>query len=126
MHLGHLYIHNGAVITHRDSFMLDSISVVSVRRPYLGGAWLLSLSLFGFGIAFFDLLYGSEVFVLTAIGCALLLVGSYIGQLSLLSRDLKGTELSSAIWGTPWSLDLMRRKIVKARQEALAGEDHEK
>lgn len=124
MMIGYAKVENGAVVTHRDSFILSNVSVVSVRRPYLAGSLLLSCAALGFGAAFIDLLYDEELVVIAEIALGLLLLGSLTGQLTLLSRDLKGTERSSAIWGTPGSLQKIRTQIVRERQKILAGETH--
>ena len=123
MILGFVKVENNAVITHRDSFILSSLSVVSVRRPYLAGAVLLGLGAGGFALAFADLLYPDEVLTLIISAIAILVLGSQIGQLSLLSRDLKGTELSSAVWGHPSALQKIRKHIVEERQR-INGESH--
>lgn len=117
MIIGHVKVENNAVITHRDSFLLDSLSVVSVRRPWLGGAWLIAIGMGGFAFSFSDLLYPNEIITLSTIAGAVVLIGLSTAQLSLLSRDLKGTELASAVWGTPSDLQRIRRKIVTARQQ---------
>ena len=99
MILGFINIENGAVITHRDSFLLASLTVVSVRRPYFAASLLLGAAFLTFSLVFADLLYQSEQVVLITGCCLSILIGSKTGQLMLLSRDLKGTELSSAVWG---------------------------
>ena len=116
MLLGFIHIENGAVITHRDSFLLASLTVVSVRRPYFAASLLLGAAFLGFSLVFADLLYQSEqVFLIT--GCCLsILIGAKTGQLMLLSRDLKGTELSSAVWGHHHTLQQRRALIVQAIQ----------
>ncbi len=114
MIFGSITLENNAVVTHRDSYMLANLSVVSVRRPYLAGAALLSGGFSGFGLAFADLLYTSEITIIVAVSLAALLAGSQIGQLKLLSRDLKGSELSDAIYGQYGQLNKIRRDIGRA------------
>ena len=123
MIIGFVQVQDGAVTTHRDSFILSGVSVVSVRRPYLAGAILLGCGLAGFALAFGDLLYPHECLVLATFVFSLLFLGLQIGQLTLLSRDLKGTELSSAVWGTPSALQKIRAEIVRERQLS-SGEKH--
>ncbi len=122
MMIGFVSVKDGAVGTRRDSFILSTVSVVSVRRPYLAGSILLCGAALGFGVAFIDLLYIGELAVLVMLAIGLLLLGSQIAQLMLLSRDLKGTELSSAIWGSPDTLQKIRAQIVRERQRVLNGE----
>jgi len=114
MIIGSVKIGNGAVVTHRDSYLIANLSVVGVRRPYLAGAMLLGGAFSGFGFAFIDLLYANEIISIAGMSFAAIIAGSQIGQLSLLSRDLKGSELSGAVWGRHSSLQRIRMEIVSA------------
>ncbi|MBL4759226.1 MAG: hypothetical protein JKY32_16860 [Rhizobiales bacterium] len=114
MIIGSVNIENGAVVTHRDSYLLKNLSVVSVRRPFLGGAVLLGLSFGGFSIAFGDLLFPGEIAGILGLSAFALIAGVQVGQLKLLSRDLRGSELADAIWGQYSSLNLIRMKIVQS------------
>ena len=125
MILGFVKVENNAVITHRDSFILTNISVVSVRRPYLAGSLILGSAFLGFGIAFNDLLYGNELAILAGFSSTLLLIGSQVAQLTLLSKDLKGTELSSAVWGNLNDLQEIRTQIIDEHQRSLSGDSHD-
>ena len=116
MIFGSVSIDGHAVNTHRDSYLLPSLTVVSVRRPFLVGAVIFALGFGAFGLSFGDLLYESEIKILFG-GCAgALLLGLSIGQLKLLSRDLRGSELAGMIWGTYGHLNRVRRKIIRAVQ----------
>ena len=112
--IGSASVENGAVITHRDSYLLSNLSVVSVRRPFLASSVFLSAAFGGFGLAFGDLLYANEILAIVGFSAAAVFLGSQIGQLSLLSRDLKGSELSSAVWGWHSGLQAIRMDIVSA------------
>ncbi|MGS4884948.1 hypothetical protein [Roseibium sp. MB-4] len=114
MIIGSVDVIDGAVVTHRDSYLLSHLTTVSVRRPYMASGMLFSCSLTGYGVAFIDLLYWHEVLTLIAISAALVWGGLKIGQLTLLSRDLRGSELASAIWGDHKRLQTIRREIVSA------------
>ena len=116
MIIGYAHVEDGAVTTHRDSFLLDSISTISVRRTYLFFCGLMALGLVGFAYAFSDLLYPGEILASGIAAFTLVLVGFFTAQLTLLSRDLKGTELSTAIWGTPGHLHKKRQEIVLERK----------
>ena len=35
MNFGSIEIKRGAIVTHRDTYVLDSITVASVRKPFL-------------------------------------------------------------------------------------------
>ena len=89
MIIGFVGVKNNAVITHRDSYLLKNLSVVSVRRPFLAGAMLLGAGLGAFGIQFADLLYTNEIFSIAGMAIIGIFAGTQIGQLSLLSARLK-------------------------------------
>lgn len=112
MIFGFVEVKQNAVETHRDSYLLDNLSVVSVRRPFLGGAMLLSTAFSAFGLAFGDLLFNSEIATICGFSAIAILTGAQIGQLKLLSRDLRGSELSGVIWGRYTSLNRVRSEIV--------------
>lgn len=114
MIIGSVDVTDGAVVTHRDSYLLSHLTTVSVRRPYMASGILFSGALIGYGIAFLDLLYLSEVLFLLGVSAAISLFGFRAGQLTLLSRDLRGSELASAIWGDHKRLQAIRREIVSA------------
>ncbi len=122
MIVGFVNVENGAVITHRDSYLLKNLSVVSVRRPFLGGAVLLGLSFGGFSIAFGDLLYPGEIATILGLSAFALIAGVQVGQLKLLSRDLRGSELADAIWGQYSSLNHIRTKIVQSLNTNAEGD----
>jgi len=122
MIIGSVSLSQNAVVTHRDSYLIKNLSVVSVRRPYLASAIFLSGAFAGFGIAFGDLLYGGEIAAIIGFLIVAIFAGSQIGQLSLLSRDLKGSELSGAVWGKHSSLQRIRMEIVTALHSKHEGE----
>jgi hypothetical protein len=83
---------------------------------------LIALGLAAFTLAFADLLYASEM-IGFAIAIALIVIaGAQIGQLKLLSRDLRGSDLSDAVWGQYRHLHAIRREIVGMRQSLTKGE----
>ncbi len=112
MIIGFVRIENGAVNTHRDSYILENLSVVSVRRPFLIATSLFAGGALAFAVGFYDLLYLIELMVLLSIAALLLIAGQVIGQLKLISRETKGTELAGAVWGNTKSLQDIRRAIV--------------
>lgn len=100
--------------THRDSYLLDMLTVVSVRRPFVLAAAAFATGLGAFAVAFADLLFPHEIAAIIG-GClGMLIAGWQVGQLKLLSRDLRGSELSDAIWGRYARLNAARRQITKA------------
>lgn len=114
MIFGSIHIDERAVSTHRDSYLLPTLSVVSVRRPLLAPALMLAGSATGFAAAFSDLLYPGEIVTCIGIAIGAAISGLQLAQLQLLSRDLRGTELTGAVWGTRSELDAKRRDIVAA------------
>lgn len=116
MIFGSILVTDTGVETHRDSYLLAHLTVVSTRRPFFAGAVLCATGLTGFCLAFADLLYAHELILLVSLAAMLLIVGRSLGQLQLLSRDLRGTELSTAIFGTYRHLTRIRREITAAMQ----------
>ncbi|WP_299500474.1 hypothetical protein [uncultured Roseobacter sp.] len=116
MIVGKVEITGRAVQTHRDSYMLSQLSVVSVRRPFLAVSMLFSVGSLGFGWSFVDLLYPEEIIAILAFVLLAPLIGLCVGQIQLLSRDLRGSELSGMIWGTYGHLNRVRREISLAMQ----------
>ncbi|PCJ82173.1 MAG: hypothetical protein COA52_20235 [Hyphomicrobiales bacterium] len=122
MIFGSVNLDGNAVNTHRDSYLLSNLSVVSVRRPFFGAAVLLGCSFAGFSAAFGDLLYPVEIATIIGLSSAAIIAGYQTGQLKLLSRDLRGSELSGVIWGQYKSLNIIRSKIIqKISQHDLGG-----
>lgn len=115
--LGSVSVTNKAVVTHRDSYLLQTLTAVSVRRPLLVPAIVISAALVMFALGTFDLLYWSEFIGLALVIAVSLIAGTRLGQLQLLSRDLKNTELSGAIWGHHAALQTVRSQIVAAMQD---------
>lgn len=114
MMIGSITVDDGSVSTHRDSYLMGNLSVVAVRRPFFGIAILYGVGLGGFAVAFADLLYVGELATLIFASFLLALVGWHVGQLKLLSKDLRGSELSDVIWGSYNELNLVRRQIANA------------
>lgn len=119
---GSIEIKNGAVTTARTSYKLDQISVVSCVRPLLMPGIMTAFCLGGFGLAFSDLLYQGEIITLAVLAITALFAGLSVGQLKLLSHDLRGSELSSAVYGLYGPLNAQRLNIfsaMKTSEEAM-------
>lgn len=112
--LGSVDLKENAVVTHRDSYLFETLSVVSVRRPFLVPVLIISSGLTLFGIGFADLLYTLEIISIIFTIIVILFAGFQLAQLQLLSRDLKNTDLSSAVWGHHKVLQTIRQQIVDA------------
>lgn len=105
---------DGAVETHRDSYLLDNLTVVSVRKPFLAGGLLFGLGFVGFTLVFGDLLFMHEIGMTLGASLGALVAGLSLGQMKLLSRDLRGSEISTVIFGSFGELNKKRRDIVRA------------
>ncbi|MEO1193309.1 MAG: hypothetical protein AAFY02_16220 [Pseudomonadota bacterium] len=114
---GRIDITPRAVETHKDSYLLAHLTVVSVRRPLLATGVTVALGGGAFCVRFIDLLYPQEILVFSAVILLALLLGLAVGQIQLLSRDLRGTALSGMIWGSYGHLNSIRRQIVKAMHD---------
>ena len=122
MRFGQIEIEDGAVHTHNDSYALSTITVVSARRPFLGAGFMIALGICGFTASFHDLLFIGEIVTSVAVAVACGWIGLCLGQLQLLSRDLRGSELSGAVWGRYRRLNNERRKIAKAARAVQTGD----
>lgn len=112
MPFGEFYIKNKAVHTHNDTYILSNVTAISARRPFLSASFLIAVLTFGFVASFFDLLYPAEIIGIGIGVTACLFAGLWLGQLQLLSRDLRGSELGTAIWGSYRELNQIRRQIA--------------
>ena len=117
MIIGSIEVTEKAVTTHRDSFLLNKISVVSVRRPLLGGALLMSAGIIGFTASFADILYVQEICVLLGCSATSVIAGFQLAQLKLVSRELNGNPLADVIWGRYAVLNQYRLKIAGKMQD---------
>ncbi len=52
MLIGSVKVEKDAVVTHRDSYLLANLTVVSVRRPFFAMAAMLGGLFAGFGLMF--------------------------------------------------------------------------
>lgn len=111
---GWIEVTESAVETHRDSYLLAHLTVASARRPFQAPGLLFAGGFGGFAVSFADLLYLHEMILLACAAAVCLIFGRCIGQLQLLSRDLRGTELRTAVYGTYGHLNRIRREIAAA------------
>ena len=95
-----------AIHTHRDSYLLDTVTVVSVRRPLLAGGVVTAVGVGGFGIIFLDLLFPIEIVCRHrdsnhgACGW-----DWHRTAAAAFRADLRGSELSGAVWGSYGALN---------------------
>ncbi|MFD0917252.1 hypothetical protein ACFQ14_12600 [Pseudahrensia aquimaris] len=114
MVIGSIHVSGDYIETHRNSYRIRDITAASRSRPFLGASVIVAAGLSAFGLSFADLLYLHELVALFGLAASSLGVGLYLGQLKLLSRDLRGSDIACVIWGSYGHLDLIRRQIVMA------------
>lgn len=118
MIVGSVTVTPHTVETHRASYRLEELNVVAMERPLLPVSLMGALGGTGFGVSFGDLLYPGEIAGLAGAVAFGLLAGFRLARIQLLSRDLRGSELSCMIWGTWGHLQRVRREIAAAREAA--------
>lgn len=112
----------GVLNTANDSYPLDRRTVFSVLRPFRVIGWM-SVGLLGsFAIAFRDLLWMHEIGICAGLALPVFLIGETIAQLVLSNRDLRGSDLSVACWGTYADLNRLRRGLSSSARSADAGD----
>lgn len=111
----------GKFTTHNNTYAITDQTHIFVVRPFrmvgtgIGGA------LIAFAWGCHDLLYIHEFAVLGGIIAGLVLLGERVSHLSIINRDLPGSELSTAFWGTYGDLNQVRRKIDAANPKPVQG-----
>jgi len=116
-------IRGNTLVTHRTGYQLDSITAADVQRPLLSMSVVPAIGGCAFCFAFSDILYPVEI--ASIIGCVvtIIVVGARIGQLKLVSRDLRGSELSGAVWGSIRHLKSIHAEITRVWGEKEARHD---
>ena len=72
---GTVEVKDGVIETNKHTFVVSVLTNFGIERPFLIPSRLLSGAFVGFTIAFFDLLYSVEIFLILSIcGCQYLLV----------------------------------------------------
>ena len=87
---------------------------VLLVAPLVFAGVMLGGGMAAFALTFGDLLYAHEIAITAVCGIAALIGGFKVGRLSLLSRDLRGSEFSEAVWGSYGALNKVRRDIARA------------
>lgn len=118
MIIGSVRVTDKMVETHLSSYALSQLSVIGMQRPFLPACLMLTGGGSAFGVSFGDLLYIGEIVALGISIVTSLVVGFRLGRIQLLSRDLRGSELSCMIWGTYGHLNRIRREIALALQDS--------
>jgi hypothetical protein len=105
-------IQNNTLVTHRTVYLLNSITAADVQRPLLSISVVPAFGSCAFCWAFSDILYPIEIASIIGGVIASLVGSARIGQLKLISRDLRGSELSGAVWGSTKHLKAIHAKII--------------
>ncbi len=121
MIFGKLDIGQKTLTTHNDTYVLSGISVISTRRPFLSAGLMISALSALFIVSFSNILFVGEIITLTGLSAISLWVGICIGQLRLISRDLAGSPVADAVYGTYRHLNRCRPVIADAIDRAKTG-----
>lgn len=118
MIIGRIDITETTLETHNDSYALASVSAISARRPFLSAGFMIGGLTALFGLAFHDILYAGELVALTSVSLISLFGGLFVGRLQLVSRDLRGSPIADAVFGSYRHLNRLRPQILNARDRA--------
>lgn len=122
MIFGKLELKDRAIHTHNDSYVTSTITAVSTRRPFCAAGIMIGSMSAGFAIRFWDILYPGERIATVGLSAAAIWAGLTIGRLQLVSRDLRGSELAEAVYGTYRDLNRRRRIIAEVVENASRGD----
>lgn len=111
-YIGSITVNEKAISTHRNSYMLDKITVVSVTRPLLSAACIFGGGGIAFTISFSNLLFWGEIISIVAMSLAAIWLGFQVAQLKLLSRDMASSSMGDVIWGQYSVLNDIRLQIA--------------
>jgi hypothetical protein len=118
----YLEIKGGALHTSIDSYLLNQITAVSARRPFWASGILIGGLSAAFAGGFWDILTTPERIASLVVTATSIWGGLTIGQLQLVSRDLRGSPMAEAVYGTYRDLNRKRREIAEAVQAVQRGD----
>jgi len=121
MIFGKLRLAENALHTHNDVYLLEGIKAISTRRPFLSAGLVIGTLIAGFTISFSDILYPGEIAALIVTAFLFAIGGFTIGRLQLVSRDLSGSPIADAVYGTYPHLNRLRPLIADAVERAKTG-----
>ncbi len=107
-------IGRGYLRTHKDTYAITDQTHRFVVRPFRPIGTSLACALVGFAWGCFDLLYVHELAILAGCAVAAIVAGERIAHLAIVNRDLPGSQLSIALWGSAGTLNAVRKQIDAA------------
>ena len=120
MIIGKIKLGETSLHTSNDSYVLQSITAVSTRRPFLSSGLMIGGLTGSFAYGFRDILFPGELIALGAVSFLSVFLGIMIGRLLLVSRDLAGSPIAEAVHGTYRHLNRLRPQIADAVEKAKA------
>ena len=106
-------IKGNTLLTHRSSFLLERITAADIQRPLLSISIIPAMGGCTFCLAFMDILYAGEIVTIIGGIVATLICTASVGQLKLVSGDLRGSEVSGAVWGRYRHLKSIHQDITR-------------
>lgn len=122
MIFGTAEVGDGVLETSNDSYALTANTNFSVPRPLRPAGIMGAILLSAFGASFSDLLYPHEIILLGGFVIGIYLIGNRLACLTVTNRELIGSPMSVAVWGTYGHLNQIRRKAAAARQSVKTGD----
>lgn len=113
MIFGKVDVTDTAINTHRTTYEFGPITSVDVDKPFRAPAYLAAGFLALFGWSFSDLLYPQEILTIASAVTVSLITGWSVARLDILSRDLRGSSKTGAVWGTAGSLQNKRSQYYE-------------
>lgn len=114
MIFGTIEINTGVLHTHNDSYTLTPGTNISAKRPFLGTGMIIAILILSFAISFEDILFSLELWIMAGIAAACVFTGMSLAQLIIINRDLRGSDLTVAAWGSYRHLNSIRKQVAEA------------
>ena len=114
---GRISVTTTALKTPRQTFALDKIEHVSVRKPFLIIAGLISFGFIGICISFWRYLYTIEIVILCSLSALFLIISTRLGILKLQSFVLN--ESDNRVFGNVYHLNAAKNAIEIAMEKRL-------
>ncbi|MCV6600973.1 MAG: hypothetical protein OIF54_05325, partial [Cohaesibacter sp.] len=102
---------------HKETFLLASLSVVGIARPFFVPSISFATAGLGFIFAFSDILYVGETIMIVLVCASQMIAGMQVAQLRLHGSDLRGSTIGHTVWGRYSTLQNIRGKIAVCLDE---------